>query len=46
MLCEKCKIKISDMTFDFTQNGKNPNGKLEHICSDCWNSMIRRYKND
>jgi hypothetical protein len=45
MLCEKCKIKISDMLFDLTQNGKNPNGKIE-LCSDCWNSMIRRYKND
>ena len=46
MMCDKCENKRANMTFDFTQGGKNPKGKIEHICSDCYLNMIRRYRND
>ena len=45
MICEKCNENEHFMVLDFTQGGKNPNGKIEHICSDCFNNLMWRVKN-
>lgn len=45
MICEKCNENEHDMVFDFTNGGKNPNGQIEHICSDCFNNLMWRVKN-
>ena len=45
MVCDKCNKKEHDMIFDFTHSGKNPNGKIEHICFDCFNNFKWRVDN-
>ena len=44
MMCDKCNEKEHDMIFDFTQSGSNPNGKVEHVCNDCWSNLMWRVK--
>ncbi len=45
MICEKCNENEHGMVFDFTNGGKNSNGKIEYICFDCFNNLMWRVKN-
>lgn len=50
MICKECNKVMKrgqgdGLTFDFTQEGKNPEGKIEHICFDCFDNLMWSVKN-
>ena len=50
MICKVCNKDMKNgqgdgLTFDFTEGGKNPKGKIEHICFDCYRKLMWRVKN-
>ena len=49
MICKECNKDMKNgqgdgLTFDFTEGGKNPKGKIEHICFDCYRKLMWRVK--